>query len=68
MKQFQYLINKSKLAGVAILADPDPDQQLCLIVGTYTITDGATLNCSTSRSLKPLAFFSRKLSATLNKI
>ncbi|GFV48746.1 retrovirus-related Pol polyprotein from transposon 412 [Trichonephila clavipes] len=58
---------KSSLANVATLNYPTPDQQLCLLVDASNFTVGGALNCLTENGPQPIAFFSRKLSATKTK-
>lgn len=62
-----FIKSKSSLADAATLVYPSPDQQLFLFVDASNTAVGAALNCSTNNGLKPLAFFSRKLSAAENK-
>ncbi|GFX29191.1 transposon Ty3-I Gag-Pol polyprotein [Trichonephila clavipes] len=58
---------KSSLANVATLNYPTPDQQLCLLVDASNSAVGGALNCLTENGPLPIAFFSRKLSATETK-
>ncbi|GFX01220.1 retrovirus-related Pol polyprotein from transposon 412 [Trichonephila clavipes] len=58
---------KSSLANVATLNYPSPDQQLCLLVDASNSAVGGALNCLTENGPQPIAFFSRKLSATETK-
>ncbi|GFY52406.1 retrovirus-related Pol polyprotein from transposon 17.6 [Trichonephila inaurata madagascariensis] len=58
---------KSSLANVATLNYPTPDQQLCLLVDASNSAVGGALNCLTENGPQPIAFFSRKLSATETK-
>ncbi|GFU96557.1 transposon Tf2-6 polyprotein [Trichonephila clavipes] len=55
---------KSLLANVATLNYPIPDQQLCLLTDASNSAVGGVLNCLTKNGPQPIAFFSRKLSAT----
>ncbi|GFY55530.1 transposon Tf2-6 polyprotein [Trichonephila inaurata madagascariensis] len=58
---------KSSLANVATLNYPTPNQQLCLLVDASNFAVGGALNCLTGNGPQPIAFFSRKLSATETK-
>ncbi|GFY50184.1 retrovirus-related Pol polyprotein from transposon 17.6 [Trichonephila inaurata madagascariensis] len=65
--QTAFMQRKSSLANVATLNYPTPDQQLCLLVDASNSIVGGALNCLTENGPQPIAFFSRKLSATETK-
>ncbi|GFT96827.1 transposon Tf2-6 polyprotein [Trichonephila clavipes] len=58
---------KFSLANVATLNYPTPDQQLCLLVDASNSAVGGAFNCLTENGPLPIAFFSRKLSASETK-
>ncbi|GFY60488.1 transposon Tf2-6 polyprotein [Trichonephila inaurata madagascariensis] len=58
---------KSSLANVTTLNYPTPDQQLCLLEDASNSAVGGALNCLMENGPQPIAFFSRKLSATETK-
>ncbi|GFS39166.1 transposon Tf2-6 polyprotein [Trichonephila inaurata madagascariensis] len=55
------------VANVATLNYSTPDQQLGLLVDASNSAVGGALNCLTENGPQPIAFFSRKLSATETK-
>ncbi|GFT32521.1 retrovirus-related Pol polyprotein from transposon opus [Nephila pilipes] len=65
--EIAFLQCKSSSANVATLAYPSPDLQFYLLVDVSKTAVAAALNCSTTNGPKPIAIFSRKLSATETK-